>query len=274
MKPAKSNTYLATFLSMRDKWQPLVEIMPFFDYCAGFISASQPFQGIGSYVFNPGRPLGLCMLYTPEIVRYGAESEKSLLSYCMENDYTAYVYRSSIYLGIHPTWQKGRVILNHLSEHEAMVWLDADTLILSQKKRAFETLLPSSKKLHLSRDFAKGSAAFNAGVILFKNDHWVHQLLKDWDAFALEHKPAKLWDHGSDQKVLSDLILSRDPNSEFHEVHEMAEFNTDPRFMDENTFLLHFMAYPSGYKIPWMHYWNACNLDFKESYFAGRIQPL
>jgi len=54
----------------------------------------------------------------------------------------------------------------------------------------------------------------------------------------------------------------------------MAVFNTDPRFMDEKTFLLHFMAYPPGYKIPWMHYWNAHNLDFREEYFIDRIQPL
>jgi hypothetical protein len=130
---------------MREKWQPLVEAMPFFDFCAGFIPTKQPFHGMESYVLNPGRPLGLCMLYTPEIVRYGAESEKSLLSYCRVNNYTAYIYRSSIYPGIPPTWQKGRVILNHLSEHEVIVWLDADTLILSPKKRVFENLLTSLK---------------------------------------------------------------------------------------------------------------------------------
>jgi hypothetical protein len=44
--------------------------------------------------------------------------------------------------------------------------------------------------------------------------------------------------------------------------------------MDENTFLLHFMAYPPGYKIPWMHYWNANHLDFREEDFLDRIQPL
>jgi hypothetical protein len=66
----------------------------------------------------------------------------------------------------------------------------------------------------------------------------------------------------------------RDPAGEFHEAHEMSVFNTDPRFMDEKTFLLHFMAYPPGYKIPWMHYWNAHNLNFREEHFIDRIQPL
>jgi hypothetical protein len=259
---------------MREKWQECVSLMPFFDYCAGHVPAKQPFTGAGNYVFNPGRPLAFGMLYTPEIVGYAAESEKSLISYCKKNNYTAYIYRSSIYDGIHPTWQKGRVVLNHIRNHQSVVWLDADTLILAQEKRVFEEFLEKPSVLHISKDFAKGSAAFNGGVILFKNNPWTLRLLEDWDRFALEKKPTKLWDHGSDQKVLSDLIQQRDPHGEFHEAHEMVLFNTDPRFMDQNTFLLHFMAYPPGYKIPWMHYWNANNLDFNEADFAAGIRPL
>jgi hypothetical protein len=109
---------------------------------------------------------------------------------------------------------------------------------------------------------------------LFKNAPWVFDLLKDWDNFTIEKRPPNLWDHGSDQKVLCDLILQRDPAGEFHEVHDMSVFNTDPRFMDEKTFLLHFMSYPSGYKIPWMHYWNANHLDFREEDFRDQIKPL
>ena len=249
-------------------------MLPFFDFCADFISSQQPFAAIGNYVFNPGRPLAICMLYTPEIVRYAAESEKSLLSYCKKNNYTAYVYRSSVYGEIHPTWQKGRVVLNHIQNHQGVVWLDADTLILAPEKRVFEEILERPSALHVSKDFAKGSAAFNGGVILFKNTPWVRDLLQDWDEFALKNKPAQLWDYGSDQKILSDLILERDLVGEFHEAHEMAVFNCDPRFMDENTFLLHFMAYPAGYKIPWMSYWNANNLDFVEESFVDKIHSL
>jgi hypothetical protein len=274
MKSTESKICVSTFLSMRGKWQPLVETMPFFDFCAGLIPSQQPFTGVGNYVFNPGRPLALGMIYTPEIVRYAAESEKSLISYCNKNNYTAYIYRFPIYCGIHPTWQKGRVVLNHIQNHEGVVWLDADTLILAQEKTVFAEILQRASLLHVSKDFSKGSAAFNGGVILFKNAPWVMELLRDWDEFALKNKPANLWDYGSDQKVLSDLILSRDPHGEFHEAHEMSEFNTDPRFMDENTFLLHFMAYPSGYKIPWMHFWNANHLEFHEADFVGRIRPL
>lgn len=99
---------------MRDKWQSCVDVMPFFDYCAAHVPANQPFSSLGNYVFNPGRPLAICTLYTPEIVSYAAESEKSLLSYCLRHDYTAYVYRSPIRHGIHPAWHKARVLLNHL----------------------------------------------------------------------------------------------------------------------------------------------------------------
>jgi hypothetical protein len=262
------------FLRMRERWQPCVDLMPFFDYCAAHFLANQPFSSLGNYVFNPGQPLALCTLYTPEIVSYAAESEKSLLSYCLRHHYTAYVYRASIYPTIHPAWHKARVLLNHLSEHQSMIWMDSDTLILRQEEKMFEQILSQPKPLHVSRDFSEGISAYNSGVILFKNVAWVFDLLKDWDNFTTEKRPPNLWDHGSDQKVLCDLILQRDPAGEFHEVYEMSEFNTDPRFMDEETFLLHFMAYPPGYKIPWMHYWNANNLIFREEDFRDRIKPL
>jgi hypothetical protein len=264
----------ATFLRMRESWQPCVDLMPFFDYCAAHFPAKQPFSDLGNYVFNPGRPLALSTLYTPEIVVYAAESEKSLLNYCLRHNYTAYVYRSPVYPAIHPAWHKARVLLNHLSEHQSMIWMDSDTLILRQEDKVFEQILSQSKPLHVSRDFSQGISAYNSGVILFKNAPWVFDLLKDWDNFTTEKRPPNLWDYGSDQKVLCDLILQRDPAGEFHDAHEMSVFNTDPRFMSEKTFLLHFMAYPPGYKIPWMLYWNANNLDFQEADFLDRIKPL
>jgi hypothetical protein len=70
------------------------------------------------------------------------------------------------------------------------------------------------------------------------------------DQFLGSTPPAKLWDHGSDQKVLCDLLLSKDPHREFLEVYDVSVFNIDRGMMDENNFLLHFMAYPPGYKIP------------------------
>ena len=267
-------TCQATFLRMRERWQPCVDLMPFFDYCAAHFTAKQPFSSLGNYVFNPGRPLALCTLYTPEIVSYAAEAEKSLLSYCLQHDYTAYIYRSPLYPGIHPTWHKARVLLNHLGDHRGMVWVDADTLFLKQDRKVFEPFLSSPKPLHICKDFAQGVSSYNAGVFFFQNAPWSKQVLEDTDRFALEKRSPNLWDHGSDQKVMCDIILQRDPHGEFHEAHEMSEFNTDPRMMDENTFLLHFMAYPPGYKIPWMHYWNANNLDFREEDFLDRIKPL
>jgi len=155
-----------------------------------------------------------------------------------------------------------------------MIWMDSDTLILRQEDKVIEQILLNPRFLHVSRDFSRGISAYNSGVILFKNAAWVFDLLKDWDNSTIENRPPNLWDHGSDQKVLCDLILQRDPAGKFHEAYEMVVFNTDPRMMDENTFLLHFMAYPTGYKVSWMHYWNANNLDFQEADFLDRIKPL
>ena len=137
--------------------------------------------------------------------------------------------------------------------------MDADTLILKQDCKVFELFLSSPKQLHICKDFTRGISSYNAGVFFFQNGAWSRKVLEDTHRFAQEKRPANLWDHGSDQKVMCDIILQRDPHGELHEAHEMSEFNTDPRMMDENTFLLHFMAYPPGYKIPWMCYWNANN---------------
>ena len=266
---------MVPFIRMRSFWEPLMEVMPFYNYCAGLLSPSQPFPQFGSFVFNPGKSLALSTLHTPEVVAYAAESEKSILSYCLQNDYTAYIYRDGLHSGIHPGWHKARVLLNHLASHQAMVWLDTDTLILQQQNKVFESIAESSKSLHISRDLTDNSVTpYNSGVVIVKNSRWAMELLEDWDQFALNHNPTKLLDHGGDQKVLCDLLLSKDPTLEFHEVYEMSLFNTDPRFVDEKTFLLHFMSYPSGYRIPWMSYWNARNLNFREADFQDLIHPL
>lgn len=272
---AISKENLSSFIEMKSFWEPLMRVMPFFNYCAKLVSPSQPFPELESYVFNPGKPFALCSLYTPEVVAYAAESEKSILRYCLQHDYTAYIYRAGLYSGIHPTWHKARILLNHLAGHQSMVWLDADTLILDQENKIFECISNSPKSLHISRDLTdSGPTPYNAGVLIVKNSPWSIELLNDCDKFTINNKPTNLWDHGSDQKVLCDLILSKDPNREFHEVYEMSVFNTDPRFVDKKTFLLHFMSYPSGFRIPWMSFWNAHNLDFQEADFFDRIKPL
>ena len=273
--PEISEDDLAPFIEMKSFWEPLMRVLPFHNYCAELVPPSQPFPKLESYVFNPGKSMALCTLYTPEVVAYAAESEKSILSYCLKNNYTAYIYRAGIYSGIHPAWHKARVLLRHLASHAAIVWLDADTLILQQQKRVFESISENPKPFHIARDLTdSGPTPYNSGVFIVKNSNWAIALLEDWDQFAQTHRPARLWDHGSDQKVLCDLILSKDSNREFHEVYEMSVFNTDPRFVDGETFLLHFMSYPPGYRIPWMSYWNANNLDFQEADFLDRIKPL
>jgi len=261
-------------VAMRACWEPLLPVLPFFDHCAKKFKADQPFPHTGSYVFNPGKPLALCTLYTPEVAAFGAECEKSILSYCLRHDLTAYIYREGIYPGIHPTWHKARLILNHLHQHQSMVWLDADTLILGQEQRVFEDISANEKHFHICRDLEGGSTTYNAGVFLVRSTDWCRRLMEDCDRFARMHRPAQLWDHGSDQKVICDFILERDPQGAFHQVHEMSEFNTEPRFMEKDTFLLHFMHYPAGYKIPWMNYCNASSLQFDEARFSERINAL
>lgn len=271
-----SSDGLSPLIEMKSFWEPLMKVMPFHNFCAELVEKSSLFPEIESYVFNPGKKIALCTLFTSEVTPFAAESEKSILSYCLRHNYTAYIYRKAIYHGIHPTWHKPKAILNHLAKHSAMVWLDADTLILQQQSNIFELILGKNSKIfHISRDLTESSPTpYNAGVFIIKNSPWGFDLLESCDRFAVDHKPVKLWDYGSDQKVLCDLLISKDPHREFHEVYDMSVFNTDPRFVDETTFLLHFMSYPNGYRIPWMKYWNTRNLVFREEDFVKMIEPL
>ena len=196
----------AALIGMKARWVSLADLLPFFAFCADHFPTKQPFQFIGNYFFNPGRPLAFGMLYTPEIVGYAAESEKSLISYCNKNNYTAYIYRLSSYDGIHPTWHKARVLLNHMGDHRGMLWIDADMLI----SREFR--LPQGDDVIVYND--PGAWHFNAGFITFRNSEntiaFLHAVIARCE--ALDDR-SSLYVNGSDQTQFIQEYLVHFPDS-------------------------------------------------------------
>ena len=63
-----------------------------------------------------------------------------------------------------------------------------------------------------------------------------------------------LYASGGDQEILCDILKKSDGFGFNRKVFPMNEFNTEPRFVDENTFILHFMAYPYELKKIFMRY--------------------
>ena len=252
------------FISLKEEW------VKFKDYSfLEFASSSIPIAPVGGEVFscyNPGCDIGIVSLYTPEISHYAIESEINIREYCVRQGYTFYVYRDSLDKKSHGNWSKPQALLNHINDHQELIWMDSDTLIFNPEKR-FEDILSRAvpmKQIIACEDIgannttlAKGSE-FNSGVVIFRNHPYVHNILKRWWDFRENHDTSSLYASGGDQEVLIDILKKNDPFGYNRKIFPMNTFNTDPRLVDKDTFILHFMAYPAHLKHFFMNFFNKC----------------
>ena len=214
-------------------------------------------------VYNPGKKIAVVSLYTREIADYAVCSEKSIREYCERQGYTFYVYREKLDANGSANWSKARAILNHIDDHEDIVWMDSDTIIFNPEKR-FEDILArctATKKIIACEDIGtnnkklpKGSM-LNSGVLIFRNHLYTKNLIKKWMNF--DGDKSSLYASGGDQEILCDILKKSDGFGFNRKVFPMNEFNTEPRFVDENTFIVHFMAYPRQLKTIFMNYFTA-----------------
>ena len=252
------------FFALREKWAEFRDYN-FFKFIQQELPsptslASPPFS-----CYNPGQKLAVVSLYTPEIGAYAIESEKNIKSYCEKQGYTFYVYRRSLDPASHGNWSKPKALLNHIEDHAALIWMDSDTLIFNPEKK-FEDILArcvGNKKVIACEDIgtnnthlAKGSA-FNSGVVIFRRHQYTQNLLRRWWEFRKENDTSSLYSSGGDQEVLVNILKKSDPAGHNSKIFPMNTFNTDPRLVDQDTFIIHFMAYPSALKQIFMKYWNS-----------------
>ena len=66
-----------------------------------------------------------------------------------------------------------------------------------------------------------------------------------------------LYTGGGDQEVLCEILKKADGFGFNRKIFPMSEFNTDPRFITGDTFIMHFMAYPKPLKSVFMRYWGS-----------------
>ena len=74
---------------------------------------------------------------------------------------------------------------------------------------------------------------------------------------AHECDKSGLYTGGGDQNVLCDILKKVDGFGHNTKIFPMNTFNTDPRLVNDDTFILHFMAYPHPLKKIFMSYWNS-----------------
>jgi hypothetical protein len=119
-------------------------------------------------VINPGRPIALVTLYTPNIAPIGRFSEVNFERYCELHGYTLYVYRDipeHARDGSSGNWLKPLLLLNHLAQHEWLFWFDADILFHNMKLELAS--LTHGKNVVAARDVSQ--SLINSGVMGFRN---------------------------------------------------------------------------------------------------------
>lgn len=238
------------FIKIKDKWEKLVNKDTFLEW-----AEDSNFKASFS-CYNPGHKIGIVSLYTPEIESYAIYSELNIREYCEKQGYTFYVYRDSLDKSSHGNWSKAKALLNHIDDHEEIIWMDSDVVIYNPEKK-FEDILSRCvpiKKVIACEDIGsnnknlKKGSVFNSGVVIFRKHEYTKNILKRWWNFRLDHDTSDLYSEGGDQEVLIDILKKSDPFGHNHKVFPMNTFNTEPRFVDDDTFILHFMAYPRHLK--------------------------
>ena len=246
------------FLRLKDEWSNLVD-RDYLKYISKHLNQIQiPKEKFTTY--NPGKKIAVVSLYTPEISDYAVCSEMSVRNYCLRQGYTFYVYREKLDSNASANWSKARAILNHFDDHEDIIWMDSDTIIYNPEKR-FEDILArctGTKKIIACEDIgannkkiAKGMM-LNSGVVIFRNHFYTKNIIKKW--MNTDCDKSSLYASGGDQGILCDILKKSDGFGFNRKIFPMNEFNTEPRFVDENTFIVHFMAYPYELKKIFMRY--------------------
>ena len=248
-------------IALKDKWEDFLNA-DWLKFIDANLSHKQPMAEKYS-CFNAGKKIGIVSLYTKEISDYAVYSENSIKEYALKNGYTFHVYRDSIDKNSHPNWSKPQALLNHIDDHEWIVWMDSDTLIFNDERK-LESIIsqctPNKKTIACedvgsrNEKMQKGSM-FNSGVLFFASHAYAKNIINEWNDHECDK--SSLYSGGGDQNVLCDIIWRKDAAKANIKIFPMNEFNTDPRMVDEKTFILHFMAYPQHFKKIFMKYWDS-----------------
>ena len=198
--------------------------------------------------------IAIVSLYTEEIKEYAIHSEISIKDYCKKQGYDFHIYRESIDKNSSANWSKASILLKHIDDYDYIVWMDSDTLIFNPNK-TFESIIQKAprKFIWATKDIGD-HCMINSGVIIFRNHAYIKNIIKKWRDFNGDK--SSLYASGGDQEILCEILRKSDGFGFNRKIFEMNEFNTDPRLVNEDTFILHFMAYPYELKKIFMNYWN------------------
>ena len=241
------------FIQLKNEWKKLKN----YDFL-DFVAKNLPKRDIPKEkytCYNPGQKIGIVSLYTPEISEYAIESEISIRDYVFKQGYTFHVYRDKLDKESHPNWSKPQALLNHFDDHDVIIWMDSDTIIFDTNQK-FENILSECvpiKKIIACEDI--GASLLNTGVLIFRSHKYTKNLIKKWLNFKGDK--SELYSSGGDQEVFCDILKRSDNFGNNRKIFPMSKFNTDPRFVKNDTFIMHLMAYGNALKSVFMRYWGS-----------------
>lgn len=246
-----ANDKVKEFINLKDQWANFKDYK-FLNYISELIpKEDSPKEEYTMY--NPGKKIAIVSLYTQEISDYAIHSENSIKEYCKKQNYTFYVYRRKIDEDSSPNWSKAQALLNHVNDHDYLIWMDSDTLVFNPEKKFEDIISKASRKFIIATKDIGENSMLNSGVLIFKCHNYTKNLIKKWRDF--DGDKSSLYASGGDQEILCEILRKSDGFGFNRKIFEMNEFNTDPRFVDKDTFILHFMAYPHKLKKIFMSYW-------------------
>lgn len=198
-----------------------------------------PAEAAERSTYNPGRPVALVTLYTPNIGVYGRMAERSLRRYCETHGHTLYVHRAipaEIGLAASGNWFKPWLLHAYLQHHEWVVWVDADVLIADQQRK-LEPMLTGRDAL-LAHDV--GQWEFNSGVMGFRRTARNDALLRDMMAEigALDDVSSVYASDGDQLYFIR--ALKRAGALDEDKILEFTELNTPWMFRRPDSFMVHY----------------------------------
>ncbi|SAK39091.1 galactosyl transferase GMA12/MNN10 domain protein [Caballeronia temeraria] len=199
-------------------------------------------------VYNPGRPIGIVMLYTPNIALFARKSENNLRRYCERHDYTLHVYRNvPAHLDKRATgnWAKPFLLREHLPQHEWLFWIDSDVIVSDMRK----PLEPFTQDRDIA--FARDVAGYllNSGVMGFRRTEGNAALLDEiGKTISVVPDKSGVFASMGDQEYFCRTIHRP------HDAFSLFSINTIWQFARPDTFMIHYAGMKPWYKAMMMEY--------------------
>ena len=193
-------------------------------------------------VYQPGRPIAVVMLYTPNIAGYARFGEASLRAYCERNGYTLYQHRdvpSDFQLEACGNWSKPFLLGKYLPHHEWVFWVDADILVMNPAVKLEQ--FTEGRERVLTADIC--GWRFNSGVMGFRNTEANAKVLESVLARVHETEDVKhTFSSQGDQYYFLEQTLSHGlcPEADSPDLISFNALNTPWYFAKPDTFMCHF----------------------------------